>query len=81
MINKALGTKSYFCHLYSSLGRGTNENTNGLIRHFLSKKTDFSKISMDQVKTIEFLLNNRPRKCLNYRTPAEVLLKCGALKR
>lgn len=80
-INKALGTKSYFCHPYSSWERGTNENTNGLIRRFLPKKTDFSKISVKQIKRIEFLLNNRPRKCLNYKTPAEVFLRCGALKR
>lgn len=80
-INKALGTRSYFCHPYSSWERGTNENTNGLIRRFLPKKTDFSKVSMKQIKRIEFLLNNRPRKCLNYRTPEEVFLRSGALKR
>ena len=80
-INKALGTRSYFCHPYSSWERGTNENTNGLIRRFLPKKTDFSKVSVKQIKRIEFLLNNRPRKCLNYKTPAEVFLRCGALKR
>jgi len=81
LVNKALGTKSYFCHPYSSWERGTNENMNGLIRRFLPKKTDFFKVSIEQIKTIEFLLNNRPRKCLNYRNPKEVLLACGALKR
>jgi transposase, IS30 family len=80
-INKALGTKSYFCHPFSSWERGTNENTNGLIRRFLPKKTDFSKVSIKQIKRIEFLLNNRPRKCLNYKTPEEVFLMSGALKR
>jgi IS30 family transposase len=81
LINKALGTKSYFCHPYSSWERGTNENMNGLIRRFLPKKTDFSKVSMNRIKQIELLLNNRPRKCLNYKTPAEVFCRCGALKR
>jgi IS30 family transposase len=80
-INNALGTKSYFCHAYASWEKGTVEYHNGLIRRFFPKKTDFSKVSIDRVKVIEFLLNNRPRKCLNYQTPNEVLFKCGALKR
>jgi transposase, IS30 family len=79
IINQALGTRSFFCHPYSSWERGTNENMNGLIRRFLPKKTDFSKVSTDEIKQIEFLLNNRPRKCLNFRTPAEVFRKSGAL--
>jgi IS30 family transposase len=79
-INGALGTKSYFCHPYASWEKGTVENTNGLIRRFFPKKTDFATVSIDEVKTVEFLLNNRPRKCLNYQTPTEVFLKCGALK-
>lgn len=61
--------------------KGTVEYTNGLIRRFFPKKTDFEKVSIEEIKTVEFLLNNRPRKCLNYKAPAEVLLKCGALKR
>jgi IS30 family transposase len=81
LINRALGTKSYFCHPYSSWERGTNENMNGLIRRFLPKKTDFFDVSPAYVKQIEFLLNNRPRKCLNFKTPAEVFWKSGALKR
>jgi len=80
MINRALGTRSYFCHPYSSWERGSNENMNGLIRRFLPKKTDFSKVSSAYINQIEFLLNNRPRKCLNYKTPAEVFFKSGALK-
>jgi len=80
-VNEALGTKSYFCHPYASWEKGTVEYANGLVRRFFPKKTDFSKVSIDQVKTVEFLLNNRPRKCLHYQTPTEVLFKCGALKR
>lgn len=80
-VNEELGTKSYFCHPYASWEKGTVEYHNGLIRRFFPKKTDFSKLSIDQVKAVEFLLNNRPRKCLNYQTPTEVLFKCGALKR
>jgi IS30 family transposase len=81
IVNSALGTKSYFCHPYSSWERGTNENVNGLIRRFLPKKTNFSNISPAHIKQIEFLLNNRPRKCLYYKTPAEVFWESGALKR
>ena len=71
-LNAVLGTKSYFCEPYHSWEKGTVENTNGLIRRFLPKGTDFAKISDEQVQEIEDWLNNRPRKCLGYRTPAEV---------
>jgi IS30 family transposase len=53
--------------------RGTNENTNGLIRQFFPKGTDFSKVSHHQVKQVEESLNNRPRACLGFRTPNEDL--------
>jgi len=62
----------YFAHPYSSWERGTNENTNGLIRRFFPKKTDFSKVSEKQLKFVQENLNNRPRKILGYRTPKEV---------
>ncbi len=62
----------YFAHPYSSWERGTNENTNGLIRRFFPKKTDFNKVSEKQLKIVQEKLNNRPRKVLGYRTPNEV---------
>jgi len=71
-LNEALGTKSYFCEPYHSWEKGTVENTNGLIRRFLPKRTDFARISDERVQEIETWLNNRPRKCLGYRTPAEI---------
>lgn len=71
-LNKAIGTRSYFCEPYHSWEKGTVENTNGLIRRFLPKKTDFAKISEEKIAEIELWLNNRPRKCLGFRTPAEV---------
>jgi len=52
--------------------RGTNENTNGLIREFFPKGTDFKNISEDELKRVERLLNQRPRKILGFRTPEEV---------
>jgi len=71
-VNKILGTKSYFCHPYNSWEKGGVENIIGLIRRYLPKKTDFAKISKYKIKIIENRLNNRPRKCLKYRTPNEV---------
>ncbi len=80
-INRHLGTKSYFCQPYHSWEKGTVENTNGLIRRFAPKKTNFALVTEDNVKFIEKRLNSRPRKCLSYQTPSEVLrrLTGGAL--
>ena len=62
----------YLAAPYSSLQRGTNKNTNGLIREFFPKKFDFSTITQKEVDIVEGYLNNRPRKCLWYKTPLEV---------
>ena len=67
-----LTTNIYFAHPYHSWERGTNENTNGLIRHYLPKGTDFATISESVIRTIERRLNTRPRKRLGWRTPLEV---------
>lgn len=77
--NEVLGTRSYFCTPFHSWERGTVENTIGLVRRWLPKKTDFATVSNRQVKTIERWLNHRPRKCLNYKTPAEALRTAVAL--
>ena len=71
-ITNTLGTKVYFAHPYHSWERGTNENTNGLIRWYLPKGTDFATVSDEEVAAIEWALNNRPRKRLGWRTPLEV---------
>ena len=73
-INEQLNTNSYFCNPYHSWEKGSVENVNGLIRRFLPKKTDFAKITHKRIKEIEFLLNNRPRKCLDFKTPNQVFL-------
>jgi len=73
-INDQLNTDSYFCNPYHSWEKGSVENVNGLIRRFLPKKTDFAKITHKRIKEIEFLLNNRPRKCLGFKTPNQVFL-------
>jgi transposase, IS30 family len=73
-LEKELNTKVYFAHPYCSCQRGTNENTNGLLRQYFPKGTDFNLISQKEIDKVVNILNNRPRKCLGYRTPAEVLL-------
>jgi len=67
-----LGMKTYFADPYSSWQRGTNEFHNGLIRRYLPKGTDFSKITQEELDDIIWEINNRPRKVLNYNTPEEV---------
>ena len=67
--------KCFFAHAYHSWERGTNENTNGLIRDYFPKKTDFNTITNEQLQEVEYLLNTRPRKRLNWLTPLEVFSK------
>ena len=67
-----IGTKVYFAHPGHPGERGTNENTNGLIREYLPKGVDFRKITNNEVQRVVERLNNRPRKCLGFRTPREV---------
>ena len=69
---RGLGWETYFADPYSSWQRGTNENTNGLIRDFFPKSTDFSTVPAREIKRVQRLLNERPRKVLNWRTPKEV---------
>ena len=67
----ATGMNIYFCDPYSSWQRGTNENTNGLLRQFFPKRTSFAPISQTLLDDVVFLINNRPRKRLGFKTPAE----------
>ena len=62
-IARQLQTEVYFAHPYASWERGTNENTNGLIRQYFPKGFDFSTISADQISFVRERLNHRPRKC------------------
>ena len=66
------GVKVYFAHPRSPWEHGTNENTNGLIRQFFPKGTDFNKVSRYEVKKVQDLLNGRPRAALDFRKPFEV---------
>jgi len=67
----------YFAHPYSSWERGTNENTNGLIRQYFPKNRDFTTITQQEIDTAMERLNSRPRKRLGYQTPNQVFFKSG----
>lgn len=74
------GIAVYFAHPYSSWERGTNENTNGLVRRYFPKHTDFNKVTEAELKEVQDKLNKRPRKVLGFYTPNEMMnieiLKC-----
>lgn len=74
-IAKKLNAVFYFAHPNAAWERGSNENANGLIRQYFPKKQSFENITNDQTDLVMFSLNNRPRKCLDYRTPIEVFLE------
>ena len=70
----------YFAHPGSPWERGINENTNGLIRQYFPKGTDFTQVSIEEIRKVQRKLNNRPRKALDYYKPDEVINKIVALK-
>lgn len=80
MVEHKLFTKNtriqvYFAHPHSPWERGTNENTNDLVRQFFPKGTDFSKVTLKSIKRAQDMLNDRPRKTLEFLTPHEVFGK------
>ena len=72
-VAKSLGIDFYFAHPYSSWERGLNENTNGLIRQFFPKGTDFRRLCDEEITHAMDALNNRPRKTLGYKTPNQLM--------
>ena len=71
-VTKELGVEFYFPPPHHPWERGTNENTNGLLREYFPKGFDFNNVSEEELQRVVEQLNRRPRKCLGYRTPAEV---------
>lgn len=74
-IAKTLDLDYFFADPYSPWQRGTSENTNGLIRQYFPKGSSFERITERRLRTVEDLLNQRPRKCLGYKTPRQQLFK------
>ncbi len=74
LLTEILEAQAYFAHPYHSWERGLNENTNGLIRQYFPKRTDFSTITCKDVKEVQDKLNRRPRKCLDFQTPNDIFL-------
>jgi IS30 family transposase len=75
-IAKTLDADFFFADPYSSWQRGTNENTNGLVRQYFPKRTDFATVAVEAIRDVADRLNNRPRKVLDFRTPNEVFNNC-----
>ena len=71
--SKDLGLDCYFANPYHSWERGLNEHRNGLLRQFFPKQTNFRIVKPEALKRAVELINNRPRKSLDYRTPSEVI--------
>jgi transposase, IS30 family len=71
LLEKVTGIPFYFAHPHHSWERGTNQDTNGLIRHYLPKGKDLADLTQDECDRIATILNKRPRKRHNYRTPRE----------
>lgn len=81
LITKMTGVRVFFADPHSPWQRGTNENTNGLIRQYFPKGTDFNKVSLKKIKEVQDKLNSRPRKTLDWLTPYEafdnIVWKCS----
>lgn len=74
-ISQALQLLMYFCHAYHSWEKGTVENTNGRIRRFIPKGVSIDPITVEYIAAMESKMNNTPRKCLQYKTPYEMIHK------
>jgi len=72
-MTKGLGCAVYFANPYCSWQRGLNENTNGQLRQYWTKSADLKKVSQSEVQGVIVKLNDRPRKKLNYKTPAKLM--------
>lgn len=78
-IEKKLNATVYFAEPHKPWQRGTNENTNGILRFFFERGFDFREITEEEYQKVVGLINNRPRRCLDWRTPAEVYSESVAL--
>lgn len=80
-LSEILGIPIYFCHPYHSWEKGGVENTNKLIRRYIPKGSDISQYSDEYIQMVEDKLNNRPKKCLNFKTPNEIMKENDLFKK
>jgi len=80
-LTKNTGMSVYFADPYCSCQRGTNENTNGLLRRYIPKKTSFKNLTQYELDDMVWEINNRPKKCLEYDTPEEVFISYNLERR
>ena len=76
-LSESLGSLIYFCHPYHSWEKGGVENMNKLIRRYIPKRTDISRLRDEFVQEVQDKFNHRPRKCLGFKTPYEVMIENG----
>ena len=79
-MSEIIGAPVFFCHPYHSWEKGAVEKMNQLIRRFVPKRSDISKVSEDTIRWIEGILNNKPLECLQFKTPAEMFARSAKLK-
>jgi IS30 family transposase len=79
-LSRIIGVPVYFCHPYHSWEKGGVENTNKLVRRYIPKGSDISKYSDEYIQMIQEKLNSRPRKCIRYKTPKEIMLANNQFK-
>lgn len=79
-LSQLLGTPIYFCHPYHSWEKGGVENSNKLIRQYVPKRSDISQYSDEYIQMVQDKLNDRPRKCLDFKTPLEVMRENRQMK-
>jgi IS30 family transposase len=75
-IEQQTGLQIYFADAHSPWQRGTNENTNGLLRQYFPKSSDLGQVTDDRARDVADELNNRPRECLGDRSPRQVMARC-----
>ena len=71
-IEKKLAVQIYFAHPYCSWERGLSEHTNGLVRQYIPKETDFKDVTNQEIKKYQYKINNRPRKVLKFKKPKDL---------
>jgi IS30 family transposase len=79
LTNTELGVRSYFCKLYHSWEKGSIENRNGILRRYFPKKHNWSLTTQKKIDKVVSNINATPMKCLGFKTPAEVFVKCGGV--